>query len=44
MGGGPISLTSKNPNLGRNDQSGVTNPETREYDEHLVSAGVLCKF
>ena len=31
-------------NLGRNDERGVVNPETRDYDEAMVSVGVVLKY
>jgi hypothetical protein len=31
-------------NLGRNAQDGITLPQTREYDQQLVSVGVQYKF
>ena len=30
--------------LGRNAEDGIPNPETREYNRHLVSGGALLKF
>ena len=38
-----LNLTSTT-DLGRNFQAGVANPDTREYNQQLVSAGMLLKF
>ena len=38
-----LNLTSTT-DLGRNFQAGVANPDTREYNQQLVSAGMLFRF